>query len=433
MNTSLDPILKIVSLAHGENISSIASSMADRALALFLMGAVKKGLDCFALHDIETIKKALKAKGMELPDIPLDAPITLRISGFEPIVTPLIPAAWSVAGLLCHMGKNVCLQHLMMGKLHEAGHRFQGFRQPESLPIVEPFLLRRGLTEPLGQWLPAYKDSEGRLHDLIDLSIECKNASCFSLSVNAVQARVEASLEAKAGYLGRQAGHGYDTFLQDHVRLIQRATNKNAPHGQVTPIEKNQQNELKSGVGVMISKALLSGAVIPQAAWAGSSGYSRTFSHNDLIFRELVHSLAIYASSESHMDEVRSKTIQRMHAEGHDVVILHADNDERNQHERHVLLPLHFWAEMGQPLTVAALLQAGADTKALVYGCGDNPNVGKNIHDVIETMGVGDAEIKAEIGAMIHSFEARQLAISTILEMSLQDAPFNPSFLSKKP
>ena len=430
MNASLDPILKIFLLAHSKKTSSVGSSMADRALALFLMGAVRNGLDCFALHDIETIKQTFKAKGMAPPDIPLDTPITLRISGLDPIATPLIPTAWSVAGLLCHMGKNVCLQHLMMGKLHEAGHRFQGFSQPESLPIVEPFLLPRGLTAPLGLWLPAYKDSEGRLHDLMDLSVECRTPHSFSLAAEAVQS-LSAPTEMKAAYLARQAAHAYDIAVTDVIPLKRKAAIQKGhpitPEGAPSPQEMIAHTGMDSYVCMMLAQALMNGASISQSAWSGPGENARPFCHPLGPLKEIVHSFGFFADNKAEWDEIRAKTLQRMANEGHDIVIAHEAQANNKQQKRHALLPLHFWASMMQPKTVAVLLQSGADTKALVYDVEGEPQTGRSVHEVIETMG----ESGAEIGAMVQSVEARRVAMATMMKMDLQEPPHAFSFNAK--
>ena len=113
---------------------------------------------------------------------------------------------------------------------------------------------------------------------------------------------------------------------------------------------------------------------------------------------------------------VRANTLKHMREEGHDIVVFHKDDAQRNRNARPPKLPLHMCIESGYVQSIGVLLSAGADTTAKVFNDDDSENdAGKTVRDILEY----DKEHSGEIGAMLRASDARHAAMDTIKSMGL--------------
>lgn len=345
-----------------------------------------------ALHDLQGIQDAAASIGLPPLGFGKLACIKTLASINEPVGMDFVCTHWSVIGLLVHRKGFADLHQCFQALNEHVPPHWPKLRDPHAMPITENFVEQRGLTQPLGQWIPAFKDQDGRTHDLMDLCVNRISSDHFGVLAQYFSQFSNDAPEVKAGYLARQAARAYDVYMHDF----------------------ELDGSLTSEVGKVVGCALMEGASISQAAWSGPDPLQnqRPFSTTQSPLRELSYTLTT-----SVLDDKKSAaTLKRLHEEGHDIVVYHKDDAERHRNERPVELPLHICVEAGHVHRVRELLNAGADTSAKVFHDYDaSSDKGLSVYDIVERKG----ERLAEIGAMIYAFEARQAARDAIEGMGL--------------
>lgn len=400
----------------------------DVTLNSALQKAQERGLDCFALHDSASIMQAAKAIGLPDFDMPIDGPIHLQPSVWlsgdwrayfnnpkEPIVAPstprltvpthLQPSAWSLAGWMSYCGQEEGFRRSMMTAAFKS-KPLPGFLNPETMPITEVVIQPGRLTEPLSQWIPAFKDTQGKIHDLLDLSVATLDDMGFTHASDSLSRYSTAADQAKAGYLGRQAARIFDIgkFYIDSVNRLHNAS---------IPLSEDY-DDVDKRIDKLIVLALLAGASVPHESWSGPSAQARP-SHSGSAARQVM--VQYLEASVGATDAQMAKTLERLHQEGHDVVVLHIDDAEENQKKRPYSLPLHTWVLKEYKETVAVLLRAGADPMARLY---DPRHKRGNAIDVANLLREGVEELQS----LLRAAQARQVAHQSLRDLGLKMSSF---------
>lgn len=295
-------------------------------------------------------------------------------------------------GLLVHRQYLAELRQCFESLNDRSPSLFPKLRDPKTMPITENFVQRRGLMQPLGQWIPAFKSHDGRIHDLMDLCVDTISSNHFGFLAENFSKFSNDAPEVKAGYLARQAARAYDVYRH----------------------EFKLDGGLTSEVGKVVGHALMHGASVTQNAWSAPESFKnqRPFSIAEWPLRELAYTLTAPGAD----DEKCAAALKRLHEEGHDIVVLQKDDAVRTRDERPHALPLHICVRAGSVLRVRELLHAGADTLARIStGYDAFFDKGLSVHEIVERGG----EKCAEVGAMIRSYEARQAAMDAIEDMGL--------------
>lgn len=352
---------------------------------------------------IASIADSINAMGFDSITAWLEPELMIKLAQGAEIGSGVRPTAWSVPGLLLRTASKD-LFPVFMDKLaaRGPGGLLPGLDLSEPLPPIPAFLEPRGLDQPLGQWLPAFEATDSRhktvhLHDLFDLAIAQMLPANFRSALWHFQnADIDPGL--KANYLGRQAAHAHDVASMDMPGLIHVARGAN-----VVDPAADDQTRMNFPSSIMVGEALMAGASITQAQWSGPVQNRRPLGRQDFEVRELVHTLLFGAVG---ADTLCAATIKRMHEEGHDVVVAAAEHAESNSFSRHRVLPLHHAASMGRKDSVVALINAGADTRALVHG--------RKGPETLLEMAAKSAKTADEIVSIVKSAESRRSAHSAI-------------------
>lgn len=311
----------------------------------------------------------------------------------KPVDTGLIGQEWSLIGLLVYRRHLPELQQCFAFMDHQKPSLWPRLRDPETMPVTEKFLQPRSWMQPLGQWIPAFKDAEGQVHDAMDLCADTASSHYFGLLARIFSHAPADEPHVKAGYLARQAARAYDIFVRD----IELDTDITAESARV------------------VGEALLHGASMTQSAWSGHDllDNQRPFCVTERPVRELAYTLTVSSNND---DAQRANALKRLREEGHDTVIFHKDDAHRLRTERPYALPLHISVRACHLHCVRELLNAGADTSARVFdGADPSRDLGKTAHDLLRL----NSDDSVEISGMIRSYEARQAAMDAITNMTL--------------
>lgn len=352
---------------------------------------------------IAAITDSIKAMGFDSITAWLEPELTIKLAQGAEIASGVRPTAWSVAGLLLRTASRDLFE-VFMYKLAAMGRGglLPGLDLSRPLTPIPAFLEPAGLDLPVGRWLPAFDapDSQGKTiqhHDLLDLAIAQMLPANFRSALWHLQnADIEPDL--KANYLGRQAAHAHDVASIDMPSLIHAARVAN-----LFDPAADDQTRMNFPSSIMVGEALMAGASITQGQWSGPGQNQRVLGRQDFEVRELVHTLLFGAVG---ADTLCAATIKRLHEEGHDVVVAAAEHADSNQFSRHRVLPIHQAASMGRKESVVALINAGADTRALVHG--------RNGPETLLEMAAKSAKTADEVFSIVKSAESRRSAHSAI-------------------
>lgn len=401
-----NPVPGIFWLAQINVDSTTVNSSLWPATQTLLQLLLKDPCAAFVLHDNEAIRQAVKSIGVEIVNDGMDKSLWAMCAPSYGLDTGIKPAAWSVIGWLTHCKDHATDVEEFLTDAAPILGGLPGLKEPDRMPVHESLILPRGTAEPLGQWVPAFRDSKGRSHDLLDLtSVTCQSAN-FSMLSRVFSSFSRENSEAKGGYLARQAARVYDIAVNE---IMPKDFEKTQRHDM--PIHfKTAYTGLTSWCHPLIGQALIQGAKLTQEAWSGpKQGINRRpFETRNGDLRGLVYTV-IGAKANNETD--RSETFKRMVKEGHDVVIAHRDHPETDK--KHAELPLHMCVYYGFSDSVKTLLSLGADTKAVEHVNGKD----RSLMDAINPLSTHVEEIKAAI----RSCDARQAAFDAIEEMQLKE------------
>lgn len=364
---------------------------------------------CLVLNNVQVmIDNALKMGLPALGSHFIDA-LQVQTPFPEHLCTGIACQEWSVMGMLAyckHFEFFMCVTDAQ-----ETGTSLlKTLREPQAMPVSDELLAPHSFAQPLGQWIPAYQDSKGLIHDMLDLCTEARPeffkylTGVFCLFTNELP-------QTQAGYLARQAARAYD--------LAAYAARNCGPTYSI-----NYAINLigtSSHTSKIMRWALLQGARIPLRAWSGldSNQSFRAFASPGGPLPELVHALT--QGEAGHLkpeeDAQTAEALRCLRMNGHDIVILHQRDAAQNQQKRLFALPLHVCVQKGWSQSVALLLSAGADPMAKVYSeLGNSCEIGKTAFDVAQSV----AEKNSVIENMLYASEARKTATDVLRGMGLQ-------------
>lgn len=382
------------------------------SMALLLKISPRSEGDFFKLHAIKDIER--DARDMDLPSFRHAMGLVLYTKSPQgnSVKTPIEPEAWSVAGFIVQQRRWAFLdQYFDALRQRSPNASLPGVKDPLAMPITEAFVAGGGMDRPLNQWLPAFrsKESKGtpaREHDLLDLATVLMIPELFHKLCRSFMVRTNDTHEVKAGYLARQAVHAFDTANNDLNAL--------ESHRGDGPLSERRVYTYFHCPGPTIAGlALVHGAKISQSAWSGTGRNARAFGLFPDQVKELIYPAISAGSVVS--DAALNTTIKRMQEEGHDVVIQHRKHADANGSARDADLPIHLCVRRGQKESLLALLDAGADTNALIHT--------RNGATTLQVSADKNSKSGEEMMGIVKSFEARTMAMGLIDEMNLDTLP----------
>jgi len=236
-------------------------------------GAIEDWLKVFDAAEIES--------GLQRLDLPLELlghlyrPIARRISATGPrgetVPTGIKAMGWSIPGMLMHTDAR-----LLWGIFFEAltpllpQGRLPGLLEPQRMPVIEPKLALGSLGRPLGQWVPAFRDREGRVHDVLDLAVNKMDLQAVQITLRSFD---EAPIDALArgGYLARQAARAHDAMAHEVRRAYFNRFVANTPRRSAVVAMPREFIELNSPSSKIAGLCLRHGASLPPGAWSGNT------------------------------------------------------------------------------------------------------------------------------------------------------------------
>lgn len=205
--------------------------------------------------------------------------------------------------------------------------------------VSDAFIPKRSREQPLGVWMPMFRDVQGRTHDVMDTML--LNAERLAGAVGIVQDFSPFSQAEKDGYLARHMARYSDVLHED---LIQKA-------GVVVP-------GLLPDAG-MVQAMLLANVCLPSTAWSMADAKeveSRSTWRPPLMLL-LTTSATAHGSS---MPTAFFGVVQRLKANGHDVM------GKGLQPGPSAARSLMYFAEIKAHEAVALMLRMGADPDEMV-------------------------------------------------------------------
>lgn len=279
------------------------------------------------------------------------AKIRHPVAGDKDVTTQVWPSAWSVVGMAADRGLDVLFDCAMKGApvLTQAGTE------------LGACIKKGGLARPLGCWVPAFVDCD-RTHDLVDAAIGSLNGKTLAEVLEKLLSQ-SPDPTVLGHYLANQSAHAMDAF----DNILQNLTHLG---DDFTTSRKDKR--MDHSAPRMVGQLLIAGARMTQAQWGGPinqwlTGDRRAFGKGEDRVFELVYTVV----GNDFDDETKARTLKRMAAEGHDIVIAHRDRkSSRDRYESKTGLPLHLCAAQGHTKSMGVLLDHGADPTALVLQMG---------------------------------------------------------------
>lgn len=290
-------------------------------------------------------------------------------------------------------------------ELTQHGFDFKARQAPQSEEVA-----RQSLHEPLGTWVPAYRDTQGRTHDAMDFLVE--RVASWGLE-RLTKIAVHLHAEDGAAMAGVQAARLHDIATDTYVPL--RA--KQMFDGNTLPI--GETSAVHTAIGFMISE----GATITKSQW----GDDRRFGHTDASLETgaLVSTVLAPYKAGSNLslpkwdDEWRLSALQRLRSLGHDTVV--AGKDAEPNERTYSNLPLYMAVVRDEPGCVAQLIEWGASEHA-------------NIHSIENDEGGTILEIAAKAEAEIPQLQSVIVLRAAIARRSAMDALNDiDTFVSPRP